>query len=664
MPPAEWVTIRRTGISESAGTMSLPALQAAVRVLEAGLREDSGEPLCERVAEALAKSVSAERVDLLNGGAGWKPDWSWPKQARPAAGDLPTNLIGEALDRGAAAAIAASPGRSALLIAPLDPELLANRVLAASRSRGTFGRADAELLAAITSTISAVLVHGQAAEQARSRVRRLEAVLDVTRQLALARDTQSLMERIASESTRLLDADRASIFVWDRENKQVVARPALGMPGGELRLADNFGVVGNVLSSGEPAIVNDVRQDPRFGASVDTKSGYQTRSLICIPLVDPAGQRVGAFEVINKKNGQFTNDDLATLEQLGAQVAVALANTLERESLLRANAQFTDEASARAQIIGSTPAIETLRAMVQRIAGTNLPVLILGESGTGKEVVARAIHYGSPRRSQPFIPVNCAAIAETLLESELFGHEKGAFTDARETRQGKFELASGGTLLLDEIGDMSAGGQAKLLRVLEEKIVYRVGGSQPIHTDARIIAATNRNLADTVQGGKFRQDLFFRLTVVTVEIPPLRDRRDDVLILAEHFLEQFCRDARRAKLKLSAEAKKRLAAHEWPGNVRELRNLMERLAFLSPNPTIEADDLAFILMQPPASAPGGPAVPTGLSLSEATDHFQRNYITTALERARDNQAEAARLLGLHRSNLYRKMRQLGMEASS
>ena len=232
-------------------------------------------------------------------------------------------------------------------------------------------------------------------------------------------------------------------------------------------------------------------------------------------------------------------------------------------------------------------------------------------------------------------------------------------------RQGKFELASGGTLLLDEIGDMSAGGQAKLLRVLEEKTVYRVGGSQPIHSDARIIAATNRNLADSVQAQKFRQDLFFRLTVVTVQIPALRERRDDVLILAEHFLEQFCRDARRPRLKLSADAKKRLTSHEWPGNVRELRNLMERLAFLSPNPTIEADELAFILMpQTVAAASGGPAVPTGLSLSDATDHFQRDYIGTALERARGNQAEAARLLGLHRSNLYRKMRQLGMEASS
>ena len=430
MPPAEWVTVRRAAAVDSASSMNQPALQVAVRLFDAGLRPDSA-PVAERIGRELVAVLSADRVEMLNGTAGWKAEWSWPKTPRSSSAELPTTLFSEALDRGAVTASAASGNRPALLIGPLDSELLANRVLVASRSRGAFQRADLETLASLVGVISAALSYGQSAEQARERARRLEALLDVTRQLALARDTQSLMERIAAESTRLLDADRASIFVWDKENHQVVARPALGMPGGELRLADNFGVVGDVLATGNASIVNDVRKDSRFGASVDTKSGYQTRSLICIPLVDQAGQRIGAFEVINKKNGQFTEDDRATLELLGAQVAVTLANTIERESLLRANAQFTDEASTKAQIIGSAPAIESLRATVGRVANTNLPVLILGESGTGKEVVARAIHFCSPRRNQPFIPVNCAAIAETLLESELFGHEKGAFTDAR-----------------------------------------------------------------------------------------------------------------------------------------------------------------------------------------------------------------------------------------
>jgi Nif-specific regulatory protein len=639
--------------------MSSAAVHATVRLIEVSLGPGS-DAVLGRVLETVAGSVTAERMEFVAGGSDWQCLGSWPEQSR-AGHDWPTNLLSEALDRAAVAAVSQAGSRPSMLLAPLDPKLLPNRLLVANRTR-PFHRSDAELLSSLVPVLSSLLCYGRSAELARERVRRLELLLDLSRKLALARDTQSLMERIAAESTRLLDADRASIFVWDRENKQLVARPALGVPGGELRLPEHFGVVGDVLFEGKPAIVNDVKQDPRFGASVDTQSGYKTRSLICIPLIDSAGQRVGVFEVINKKNGKFSDDDRETLELLGAQVAVALANTIEREALLRANAQFTDEASHRAQIIGATPAIESLRATVKRVAGTTLPVLILGESGTGKEVVARAIHYNSQRRGNPFIPVNCAAIAETLLESELFGHEKGAFTDARETRQGKFELASGGTLFLDEIGDMSAGGQAKLLRVLEEKTVYRVGGTQPIHTDVRIIAATNRNLADSVQAGKFRQDLFFRLTVVTLQLPALRERRDDIEPLAEHFLDQFCRDARRPRLKISAEARKRLTSHEWPGNVRELRNLMERIAFLNPGTTIESEDLAFILMSTPPST-GHEGVPSGLALSQATDHFQRDYISTALQRARGNQAEAARLLGLHRSNLYRKMRQLGMEAT-
>ena len=237
------------------------------------------------------------------------------------------------------------------------------------------------------------------------------------------------------------------------------------------------------------------------------------------------------------------------------------------------------------------------------MADTDLAVLILGENGTGKEVVAQMTHYHSSRRQEPFVAVNCAAITETLLESELFGHEKGAFTDAREMRQGKFELASGGTLFLDEIGDMSLGGQAKLLRVLEEKVVVRVGGSATIPTDARVLAATNQNLAELVRAKRFREDLFFRLNVVTLDLPPLRSRGDDVELLAEHFLKIFSAKARRKAAKFTAAARKRLITHLWPGNVRELRNLMERLAYLSPEDQdkIDAPDLAFI-MSPSAGA--------------------------------------------------------------
>jgi Nif-specific regulatory protein len=288
---------------------------------------------------------------------------------------------------------------------------------------------------------------------------------------------------------------------------------------------------------------------------------------------------------------------------------------------------------------------------------TELAVLLLGENGTGKEVAARSLHAASRRRSAPFLAVNCAALAETLLESELFGHEKGAFTDAHTTRVGKFEAAAGGTILLDEIGDMSLGGQAKLLRVLEEKVIVRVGGMVPIATDVRVIAATNRNLPQLVRDKKFREDLYYRLNVVSIEMPPLRDRGDDILLLAEHFLSQFCRRQGRRTPRFTAAARKRLVAHRWPGNIRELRNLMERLAYLADGDRIDADDLAFILS--PAS--GDDWFRADQPLQEATRQFQIEYIERTIRRLKGNVTEAAKALGLHRSNLYRKMHQLGMQ---
>ncbi len=436
---------------------------------------------------------------------------------------------------------------------------------------------------------------------------------------------------------------------------ELVGRPALGLPNNELRIKDDTGVAGRTVRSGAVQLVQDVRAEPTWSPAIDEATGFKTRNILCVPMKDSAGAAVGAIEVMNK-TGPFTPDDVTTLELLGEQVVESLENVRELEALIRTTQELDGQARLAARIVGESTAIKALRSTVDRVAHTDLPVLILGESGTGKDVVARATHYSSARQHHPYIPVNCAAIAETLLEGELFGHEQGAFTDAREMRPGKFEAASGGTLFLDEIGDLSAGGQAKLLRVLEEKVVYRVGGTQPIPVDTRIVAATNRNLADQVRARKFREDLYYRLTVVTIELPPLRERREDVLVLAEHFLHQFCREAGRKPLRLTAAARERLAQHDWPGNVRELRNLLERLAYLCPQEKVEVADLAFIL-RPSADD----ANPYGdLPLADATDAFQRDHIQRAIERARGNMSEAAKLLGLHRPNLYRKMKLLQM----
>ncbi|MBN1912528.1 MAG: sigma-54-dependent Fis family transcriptional regulator [Pirellulales bacterium] len=493
------------------------------------------------------------------------------------------------------------------------------------------------------------------------RLRRLEAIVEIAQRWNQNREMHSLLADMAQAATRLLDADRASIFLWDRASRTLVGRPALGVDGGELRVPDNAGVVGRVLKSGAPCRADASVEPELIDQKTDAKTGYQTRTLLCVPLRGSAGELFGAFELINKNIGSFTAEDEAALTELAAHAAVALENAQDRQQLLSTNRQIADAAAGEVRLIGQSPAIEALRSIIRRVADTDLAVLILGENGTGKEVVAQSIHYLSRRRDKPFVAVNCAAIPDTLAESELFGHEKGAFTDAQETRLGKFELAAEGTLFLDEIGDLSLGGQAKLLRVLEEKVLVRVGGSTPLSTDARVVAATNQNLAEMVREKRFRQDLFFRLNVVVVDLPPLRDRAEDVMLLAEHFLNDFCHKARRGVPSFSAAAVRRMESHRWPGNVRELRNLMERLAYLSTENQIEAEDLAFILSPRGQTVADLPLADGDPTLAGATAEFQVRHITQAIDRAGGNVSQAATQLGLHRSNLYRKMRQLGMD---
>ncbi len=520
-----------------------------------------------------------------------------------------------------------------------------------------------EPAAILASWISPALVATVREQRQRRRIERLETILEILAQWGQTLETGQLLEQIAEAATRLLGAERASLFLWDRATKTLVGRPALGVEGDELRIPEDTGIVGQVIRTGEPRRVDLDEGQQEIDRRVDKQLGYQTRTLLCVPLRGRGGKLFGAFELINKLSGNFTDDDEAALLDLAAHAAVALENTennQQYEQLLKKRNQMADEAASGVQLIGLSPAIVALRSTVARVADTDLAVLILGENGTGKEVVARCIHYLSRRRHEPCVAVNCAALAETLLESELFGHEKGAFTDARETRIGKFELAAGGTLFLDEIGDMSLSGQAKLLRVLEEKLVVRVGGSVPIHTDARVVAATNQDLADLVRQKRFRQDLYFRLHVVTLKLPPLRDRGDDILLLAEQFLEGFCRQARRKPPRLTAAARKRLLGHNWPGNVRELRNLMERIAYLSSDDKVDADELAFILSPRDDDAAW---LPADMTLADATRQFQVQFIQKQIERSLGNMTSAAERLGLHRANLYRKMRQLDMDVS-
>lgn len=610
-----------------------------------GLRTSVGE---------IAAELGAQQVAVVER----TPEWVvLAQQGRWPTDDIPWPFVLESLDREAAGLRAWTQGGTTgrFAVAPVRSQHSPTAMLLlAGRSLPDDVLAELSLIARSVG-LAWDIAQKQAAQQ--TRITQLRGVLSIAAAIASFPEVEPLLERIAEEATRLLDCDRASIFLWDQGQKELVARPALGVEGGSLRISDKVGVVGEVLATGQPSRVDDAYADKRFSQVVDRASGYVTQNLMCVPLSGADRERLGVFEVINKRGGPFTDDDLETVQELSVQIAAVLQNTREREVLLRSHQQLTEQVSKGATIIGDSAALSAVRSTIGRLAGTDLPVLILGESGTGKEVVASALHYQGPRASRPFVAVNCAALTETLLESELFGHEKGAFTDAHEMRRGKFELAEGGTIFLDEIGDMSLGGQAKLLRVLEQKVITRVGGSQAIPINVRVVAATNARLAEAVRNRKFREDLYYRLNVVTVDLPPLRDRADDIIPLAEHFLKLFAGQARRPRLHLSAEAKKRLQAHHWPGNVRELRNLMERVAFLSTTDKIEANDLAFIL-SPEKPSFFEPMDDQGLS--EATNNFQQVYIRRAIQRVRGNMSEAAKLLGLHRSNLYRKMRQLGM----
>lgn len=576
------------------------------------------------------------------------PEWVVTAAAGEAVRQLPLELAVDALD---SATVRRQANWSAAPVrASTAHELPPTALVAAGQASVPI-----EQLAA---AIGSACVLARSGYRQRRHAERLETLLEITHQWAQSDNLETLLKQMAEAATRQFDCDRATIFLWDRPRKTLVGRPALGMENNELRVPDDAGVVGRVVQHGEPERVDRADDRAAIHAAVDKKTGYTTETILCVPLVTSTGETLGAFELLNKKRGNFTADDLTGLTELASYAAVSLANTQQWEQLIERHQLLVDEAADRVQMVGNCAAIEALRSTVAKIAAADLAVLVLGENGTGKEVVAQSIHYRSPRRNEPLVAVNCAALTETLLESELFGHEKGAFTGANETRAGKFEVASGGTLFLDEIGDMSLSGQAKLLRALEQKEVVRVGGHETIATDCRVVAATNQNLAELVREKKFREDLYFRLNVVTLELPPLRERGDDIITLAEHFLRQLCQKQGRKVPALTAAAKKRLVAHRWPGNVRELRNLMERVAYLVSGDKIDADDLAFTL-SPGAKKGGG--METGLSLSDATHDFQADYIKRTIEQVRGNVTEAAKLLGVHRSNLYRKMRSLGME---
>ena len=511
----------------------------------------------------------------------------------------------------------------------------------------------------VAKTSAEVLSQIQNVARLRRRVERLQAVLDVAAHWQLSRDLNELLKEMAVTSTKVVRAERASIFLWDRQRKELIAHPALGADGQELRIPDDTGIVGEVIHSGEPLRV-DPQESERVDRRVDIQLNFHTRSLLCVPLRDRRNKVIGAFEVLNKEGleSRFTEEDEETLIELARHASLALDQTQAYQKILQSRNRLVSELTQSTQMIGSCQAIQSLRKTLAKMADVDLNVLVLGESGTGKEVVARTLHFSGVRGDGPFVAVNSGALPENLIESELFGHEKGAFTGADSLKRGKFEQASGGTLFLDEIGELDESGQVKLLRVIEQRTVTRVGGTEEIPVDVRLIAATNKDLAFAVAEGAFREDLYYRLSVVPVTLPPLRDRGRDVLELAAHFLLEFAEKQGRSEISLSEDAKKQLLQYRWPGNIRELRNVMERVAFTVGTDQIEESDLDFGRSIDPNA---GMAMNLNATLAEANRQFQIEYIKQQIEKEDGRMTEVAKKLGLHRSNLYRKMKQLGME---
>ena len=337
-------------------------------------------------------------------------------------------------------------------------------------------------------------------------------------------------------------------------------------------------------------------------------------------------------------------------------IAMVVEKALERERLKRGLERFTEEAGERYRLVGGeSPQMREAIETAKKAASSRSTVLLLGESGAGKEVFARAIHNWSERKHEPFIAINCVGLSKDLLESELFGHEKGAFTGAHHFKKGKMELAHRGTVFLDEVGDISAELQTKLLRFLQEREFERVGGTQPIHVDVRVIAATNRDLSIAIKEGRFREDLYYRLNVIPISLPPLRERREDIPVLARYFLRRFALETKKNFTGITAEAEARLVAYAWPGNVRELANAIERAVVLGQGPEITLEDLS-----PRITYSEDEGTSDGLSYRGAVDAARANVIRRALATTQGNRAAAARILGLHKTHLLNLMKSLGI----
>jgi Nif-specific regulatory protein len=481
------------------------------------------------------------------------------------------------------------------------------------------------------------------------RTRRdLQALLKVATSVNGGNDgTGSFPRRLLNQVLEAIPADGAAILVTQRETAaSLVAEGFKGCP----RVSRT--IVDRVLRDCTAMMTNFAgdRDAPPSLLAADI------RSLLCVPL-RLGDQAIGAIYLVRTTNSNdFDEGHLQLLTAIAAMVATPLDNARQAESLRVENRRLRMDIDAEHQMIGNSPAMNEVYRFLSRVAKTDSTVLIGGESGTGKELVARAIHRLSVRAQMPFIAVNCAAMTETLVESELFGHEKGAFTGAVAQTKGKFESAEGGTIFLDEVGELPLATQSKLLRVLQERELNRVGNSRTIKVNARVLAATNRDLETDIHDGRFRKDLYYRLNVVAITLPPLRQRREDIIPLAEYFVAKSNTRCNRRVREISPDAAACLAHYDWPGNIRELENTIERAVVLGASDTILLEDLPEMLLESNSTARST----NHSGFHDAVRKNKMEIIQRALDKCDGNHVEAAKLLGLNRTYLHRLIRTLGM----
>jgi Nif-specific regulatory protein len=488
--------------------------------------------------------------------------------------------------------------------------------------------------------------------------RDLAALLRISTAINGIKKPQELESRVLDMLLEVIPVERAAILLVGQNSDEFISGAYCERAtDSKASFRISRTIVRQVLRGGLAVMGNDVLSDSAFQSN-ESIVASQIRSLLCVPLI-VFGSKLGViYADATISEARLDEDHLQLLTAIASVVAVALEHARYVEWLEGENKRLQEEINIEHDMVGESSRIREIYQFVGRVAAADSTVLITGESGTGKELVARAIHRNSRRANRPFVAINCAALTESLLESELFGHEKGAFTGAFSQKKGKIEIGDSGTLFLDEVGELALPLQAKLLRVLQEREFERVGGTRPIKVDIRLIAATNRNLDEAMKHSQFRQDLFYRLNVVSVTMPPLRDRREDIPLLATYFVQKYSREANRPVVGISPEAHALLTSYDWPGNVRELENALERAVVLGSSDHIRPEDLPEALVETTSS--NEPLRAGTLRYHETVNSVKRQLILKAIEQAGANFTEAAKLLDLHPNYLHRLVRNMDL----